>query len=125
MMISNNVPTTAPLITATLTESSPSSLAGTVGATVATVNSYKMQVSHLSCLAIYVYSYKYITIHMLIRIPGLTGSSLLSAMDDVGVARVCDDVIIGDVVGVVDCTVKQARACIIYTISYLKDLSIQ
>ena len=41
-MISNNVPTTAPLITATLTESSSLSLDGTLDVTVAIVNNYKI-----------------------------------------------------------------------------------
>ena len=39
-MISNNVPTTAPLITATLTELSSLLLDGTMDVTVATVNNY-------------------------------------------------------------------------------------
>ena len=87
-MISNNVPTTAPLITATLTESSSLSL----DATVARVNNYKIQVSYLAVIG-------------LIPISGLTGSSTSSAMPGVTITRVYDDVTVADGVGTVVWTV--------------------
>ena len=91
-MISNNVPTTAPLITATLTESSSLSLDGTLDTTVAIVNNYKIQASYLVVIG-------------LIPISGLTGSSTSSATPGVAITRVYDDVTVGDGVGAVVWTV--------------------
>ena len=85
-MISNNAPTTAPLITATLTESSSLSLDGKLDATIAKVSNYKIQASYLVVIG-------------LIPISGLTGSSTSSAMTGVVITRVYDDVIVGDGVG--------------------------
>ena len=45
IMISNNVPTTAPLVTATLAESSSLSLDGTLDTTVAIVKSFSILAS--------------------------------------------------------------------------------
>ena len=93
-IVSNDAPTTAPLITATLTESSPLSLDGTLDTTVAKVNiitNYKLAT--------------YLVLIALIPLSGLTESSSSSAMTGVVVTRVYDDVTVGDGVGVAVWTV--------------------